>query len=133
MPVTKVAKYLGDSVEVIRPYLEQLIDQGYLNATIESTPGSSDSEVLRFFPDGVDGPLGKAEEELHRELLDQTKRTNILVEYVKTADHRASLSKEYIDYLKAKTRKGDGGLEDPMDTSWDAMDQPDEDMMSDLR
>lgn len=130
-PVSTVAKWLGQTPDAAEAYLKDLIDDGFLNATIEQS--ADGQQILRFHSELATGPRKTKEQQLS-ELMAQTKRTNELAEHVKAATQRLSLSKEYVEFAKKKARqKDDSGqpLGETMDTSWDAYDQ-DEDMMADL-
>lgn len=131
-PVSTVAKWLGQTSAAAETYLGALIDDGFLNATIEQS--AVGEEILRFHSELATGPRTKTEEQQLSELMAQTKRTNELAEHVKAATQRLSLTKEYVEFARKKARqKDDAGqpMGETMDTSWDAYDQ-DEDMMADL-
>ncbi|OJD37039.1 cop9 subunit 3 [Diplodia corticola] len=131
-PVSTVAKWLGQAPDAAEAYLKELIDEGFLNATIEQDAGSQ--QILRFHSELARGPRTKTEEQQLSELVAQTKRTDELAEHVKAATQRLSLTKEYVEFAKKKARQKDDsgqGAGETMDTSWDAYEQ-DEDMMADL-
>lgn len=100
--------------------------EGVLNADIDL---SGDAPVLRFFSNQSKGPLAKTEKQYHAELLAQTKRTNVMADYVKMSDRRLTLTKEYIDSLRRriKNKEENGGHLDAVDDP----SQMDEDIMMD--
>lgn len=132
-----MAELLGEGYEQTEAYLNSLIRDGYLNATVEHLSDPSEPTVLRFHSDLTTGPLAKSEKDQYEELLAQTRRTNELAEYVKAADHRLSVTKEYVEHLKKKQRakenKESSDLQETMQVdSWGVGEQ-DEDMMADLQ
>jgi len=132
IPIAEVAKYIGGSVEKLVPYVEKLITDGQLNARIEDSNKPEAGMVLRFYLDPTQGPLAKTEKQQQRALLEQTQRTSVLAQQVKSADYRLSLAKEYIDHVKRQNKKlAPNGTGDAMETNWDS--QVDEDMMGDLQ
>ncbi|KAF1848546.1 uncharacterized protein K460DRAFT_334779 [Cucurbitaria berberidis CBS 394.84] len=131
IPVSNIANNVGASADEIAQYLETLIKGGQLNARLEQTDRPNVGVVLRFYLDPTQGPLAKTETQQQQALLEQTLRTNMLVEQVKDADYRLTLSKEYIENLKRlNKRQGQGG--DAMDTAWDDSVDAEEDIMVDL-
>lgn len=131
-PVSTVAKWLGQAPDAAEAYLKAMVDDGFLNATIEQS--ADGQQILRFHSQLASGPRTKTEQQQLSELVAQTKRTDELAEHVKAATQRLSLTKEYVEFAKKKARQKDDsgqGLGETMDTSWDAYEQ-DEDMMADL-
>ncbi|KAF4540986.1 Cop9 signalosome subunit 3 [Lasiodiplodia theobromae] len=131
-PVSTVAKWLGQAPDAAEAYLKGMVDDGFLNATIEQS--ADGQQILRFHSQLASGPRTKTEQQQLSELVAQTKRTDELAEHVKAATQRLSLTKEYVEFAKKKARQKDDsgqGLGETMDTSWDAYEQ-DEDMMADL-
>jgi hypothetical protein len=130
-----VAKWLSQSTESAYVFIEELIATGGLNASIELRNGANQEPVLRFFPDQARGPLAKSEKEYNAELINQAARTNAMVDFVKMADRRLVLTKDYVDGLRKRLRNKDedgplgalGGVDPP----WDASSYPDEDIMLD--
>ncbi|KAF2835018.1 hypothetical protein M501DRAFT_1020231 [Patellaria atrata CBS 101060] len=123
LPFTKLAPMLNQSPVQAESYIQTLIDAGQLAASI-SSPSPDPPAVLRFHGDTET----RSEEELYEELAKQTERTNRVAEWVRQADLRLSLSKEYVEFMRRKKREGKEGSE-PMDTTWP---DQDEDMMADL-
>ncbi|KAI9686353.1 MAG: hypothetical protein M1822_003698 [Bathelium mastoideum] len=135
LPLEHIAHHLGETPQAAEKYLNSLVASGQLNATIEPSNASSNntSPILRFHHGQSSGPLARSEEQLHADLLAQKQRILELADHLKDADTRLSLSKEYVDFAKAKKDKkeqaGDGGA---MDLDWSGAGE-DEDMMGDLR
>ena len=137
IPVSKIVDVLGGSVEELTAYLETLIASGHLNARIERPSDKPDiGVVLRFFLDPTQGPQAKTEKQQQEALFQQTARTNILAEQVKSADYKLSLTKEYAEHVKRANKKAQQQASgEAMDTSWgdDGMGGVDEeDIMGDL-
>ncbi|KAF2477928.1 uncharacterized protein BDR25DRAFT_275470 [Lindgomyces ingoldianus] len=133
IPVSNISNGLGGSVEELTDYLETLIKDGHLNACIERMSKSDGEVVLRFFLDPTQGPLAKTEVQQQQALLEQTQRTNVLAEQVKSADYRLSLSKEYVEHLKRQNKKAAANAAgEAMDTTWDDGVEADEDIMGDM-
>lgn len=131
IPVSNIANGVGGSPDEVAQYLEGLIKDGYLNARIEQLDKPTAGAILRFYLDPAQGPLAQSEKQQQQALFEQTLRTNILAEQVKTADYRLTLTKEFTDNLKRLNKKpGPGG--DAMDTAWDDGIDPEEDIMTDL-
>ena len=131
IPVSNIANSVGASAEEIAQYVNRLIKDGYLNASLEQTAKANAGVVLRFYLDPTLGPLAKTEKQQQQALFEQTERTNMLAGQVKDADYRLTLTKEYLENLKrANKRAAQGG--DAMDTAWDDGIDAEEDMMGDL-
>ncbi|KAL6707557.1 hypothetical protein ACN47E_003906 [Coniothyrium glycines] len=131
IPVANIANNLGANTEEITQYLDTLIQDGHLNAGLETTDKSNTGIVLRFYLDPTQGPLAKTEKQQQQALYEQTLRTSLLADQVKDADYRLTLTKEYTDNLKRlNKRQGQGG--DAMDTAWDDSVDAEEDIMTDL-
>lgn len=132
VPVQTVARWLHLGADQTFQYLEELISSGQLNATI-SLPDDDNSEIVLHFYTGLSsGPLAKTEEQHYADLVRQTNTTNMLAEYVKSADQRLSLSRHYIDSVRKKMRsKGDDveGILEQQEQSWQAEGFQDEDLM----
>ncbi|KAK3067661.1 hypothetical protein LTS18_000989, partial [Coniosporium uncinatum] len=83
-----------------------------INATIERRAGdSSGAQILRLFPDATSGPLAKSEKEQFRHLQNQVRTTEMMAEYVRMADERHMLTKEYV--LHEKKRESDKEMDRP--------------------
>ncbi|KAF2012028.1 hypothetical protein BU24DRAFT_412563 [Aaosphaeria arxii CBS 175.79] len=121
IPVSKIAAALDGTVQNLTTYLEGLIANGDLNASLEQTNRPELGVVLRFYPDPTKGPLAKTEKQQLQALLAQTERTNLLAEQVKSADYRLSLTKEYIEHIKRVNKKATqgGGGGDAMDMQFE--------------
>ncbi|KAF1916104.1 hypothetical protein BDU57DRAFT_573758 [Ampelomyces quisqualis] len=131
IPVSNIASNVGSSAEDVARYLETLITDGHLNASLEQSDKANAGAVLRFFLDPAQGPLAKTEKQQQQALFEQAVRTNILAGQVRDADYRLTLSKEYVENLKRQHKKqGAGG--DAMDTAWDDGIEAEEDLMVDL-
>ncbi|KAF2661735.1 hypothetical protein K491DRAFT_586770 [Lophiostoma macrostomum CBS 122681] len=135
IPVANISNNLGGTVEDLTQYLETLIASGHLNAQIERTNKPDLGIVLRFYLDPTQGPQAKTEKQQQQALFEQTARTNILAEQVRSADYRLSLTKEYVEHLKRANKKATAAASgEAMDTSWDEnmVDLEEEDIMGDL-
>jgi COP9 signalosome complex subunit 3 len=64
--------------------------------------------------------------------LDQTRRTNLLADQVKSADYRLSLTKEFVEHVKRQNKKMAAGGGDPMDTTWEDGMDVEEDIMGEI-
>jgi len=129
IPVSNISKVVGGTVEELTDYLLKLIEDGSLNAQIEQSTKADVGIVLRFFLDPTQGPLAKTEKQQQQALFEQTKRTNVLAEQVKSVDYRLTLTREYVDHLRRQSKKSAAGGGDAMDVSWDDGLEPDEDIM----
>jgi COP9 signalosome complex subunit 3 len=135
LPLSIVANWLGHSPESAHAFIEELIATGGINASMEFRDGANQEPVLRFFSDQASGPLAKSEKEYNAELINQAARTNAMVDFVKMADRRLVLTKDYVDGLRKRLRNkdedGNLGVLDGVDPSWDASGYQDEDLMLD--
>lgn len=131
IPLASITNNIGGSVEELTVYLETLVKEGHLNAQLERTNRPELGIVLRFFLDPTQGPLAKTEKQQQQALFEQTQRTNILAEQVKSADYRLSLTKEYIEHLKRVNKKAAANSGEAMDTTWDDGVMDEEDLMGD--
>lgn len=130
IPVSNIARNVGGGADETAQYLETLIKDGHLNARLEQTDKPETGIVLRFYLDPTQGPLAKSEKQQQQALFEQTLRTNALADYVKDADYRLTLTKEFIENLK-RQQKRQGASGDAMDTAWDDGVE-EEDIMVDL-
>lgn len=111
-------------------YVTRLISDGYLDAILTQSSGSAETWILRFTGSTGTGPQAQSEQQQYEDLQRQISRTLKLGDYVRAADRRLALHKDYIDSArkiqKAKDVGGNGdmvvGDEYPGD----------EDMMADL-
>jgi len=132
IPLSDVANALGDTPDGAHAFIESLVVSGDLNASIILSDQPNDGPVLRFFSDQNSGPLAKPETEYYSKLTAQTARTNAMMDYVKMADRRLMLTKEYTDSLRKRNRnKDEDGAGGDMDTTWDTSHYLDEDLMQD--
>lgn len=133
IPLTQVANWLQEKPDAVHAFVEELISTGSLNASIDLRDGPNEVAVLRFFSNQNSGPLAKSEDEYYAKLVVQTARTTAMVDYVKMADRRLMLTKEYIDSLRKRMRSKDedGPAGVDMDTTWDTSAYLDEDLMLD--
>ncbi|KXS99017.1 hypothetical protein AC578_6146 [Pseudocercospora eumusae] len=129
LPVTRVASLLeaqpGDTLQ----HLQEMIGGGFLNASVS---GSSTDAILRFHDTASIAPIDI-------DLAAQTERIQKLVAFIREADRRLQLTKEYVEHQKRQKRSAgaDGDLADVMDLTWDAPnasntndDDGDEDIMA---
>lgn len=136
LPLSRVAAHLGFTPDATYQLLENMIRDGYLHASLGATnsTGASSEVVLRFH---FAAPPSLQDAELQA----QTKRIEELVTYVREADRKLQLSKEYVEYVKRAKRSGgpDGDMGDAMDFQFEqanplgGVGEEDEDMMADLR
>jgi COP9 signalosome complex subunit 3 len=135
IPLTKVAAWLHQAPDQTHAFIEDLIVTGALNASIDLRDGPDQEAVLRFFSNRSGGPNGKSEYELHAKLVQQTNRTNQMMEHVKMADRRLVLTKEYVDsFRKRRSNKDEDhtGMDGAaMDTNPEWSSYQDEDLMID--
>ena len=129
VPLASVASWLSFKVDELHAFIEEMVAQGALNADIDL---SGEEPVLRFCSNQTKGPLAKTEKEYHAELITQTKRTNSMAENVKMSDRRLTLTKEYIEALKKRSRNKES--DNGMAATGDSLDDPtglEEDIMMD--
>jgi hypothetical protein len=133
IPLSLVAKWLNQSADGAHGLIQQLIEEDAIAAKIVLRTGPGEDAIVQFSTEQSKGPSAKSEEELHAKLVTQTTRTNEVVEYVKMADRRLMLTKEYIDNLRKRMRSkdDDGPGSAEMDVSWDRAEFQDEDLMLD--
>jgi len=103
-----------------------MINTGHLAATIEQAAISSDangstssSEILRFHSTSSTAPSG-SDSSIDAQIQTQLQKIETLSAFIKEADRRLAVSKEYIEWNK-RQKKSDLGaahFEDAMDTSW---------------
>ncbi|RDI81442.1 hypothetical protein Vi05172_g8644 [Venturia inaequalis] len=135
LPLSMVANWLGQTPDNAHAFIEAVIAEGGLNAIIELRDGPNQEPVLRFFPDRASGPLAKSEKEYNAELINQASRTNAMVDFVKIADRRLVLTKDYVEGLRKRLRNkdedvGSMSMMDGGEPSWDTSGyQDDEDLM----
>jgi COP9 signalosome complex subunit 3 len=133
--LSEMAPWLNMNPAQAEDYLRNLLADELLNASIEGGDVPSENKVLRFYYDPTTGPLAKSEKQRYAELVSQANRITMLTEQVRAADHRLNLTKEYLDHIRKKSGrdKGLGGApEEHADSSWENMNDGDEDMMADL-
>lgn len=136
LPISRVAAHMEMSEDSTLHLVTDMIQAGHLAASTSAGgtphPGSA---VLRFHH--LDAPSAHA----HDDALEaQTHRIEDLVTFVRDADRRLQLTKEYVEHQKRAKRAGtgvDGDLADQMDLTWDAPaisaqegEAPDEDIMA---
>lgn len=104
LPISNISTWLNISPTETASYLQSLITGGHLNAGISKAPqaATDQSPILRFFAAEAEAPTIKAEAAALDELKRQTLRTNLLAEYVRDADRRLAISKEYLQNLIRK-------------------------------
>ena len=101
LPVRRVAKHLALDSDVTLRILSDILREGHINASITpAAPNAADDAVLHFHftsPSHTDGDLEA-----------QAKRIEEVTTFIRDADRRIQLSKEYIDFAK-RSRKGGAG------------------------
>ncbi|WPH00083.1 Hypothetical protein R9X50_00290600 [Acrodontium crateriforme] len=120
LPVSRVAYNLDLPRDHTRQLLTTMISEGHLHASLNENPKDSADPVLRF---NYDPPVSSTPEEQDEELKNQTKRVEELVMFIRDADRRLQLSKEYVESqrrIKRSFAGPDGDLADQMDLTWDA-------------
>jgi len=118
LPVTRVASHIGFTPDDTAQMLTNMIRSRTLNASLMPSESNAPGDaVLRFHILATSGTNVEG-----TELEAQTKRIEDLVTFVRDADRRVQLTKEYIEYAK-RTKRADGldaDLADHMDLTWDA-------------
>lgn len=102
VPLQRVALEYNQAEAAMEQYLQALIAEGYLKASIENT---SSGKVLRFAQGRTNGV--RSEVQSRNELLLQQRKIEELAAHVSEADRRLALSKEYVDYT-VRRAKSDG-------------------------
>jgi len=134
IPLSTVSRWLHQQPDQAHAFIEGLISTGALNAGIELRDGANQEAVIRFFSNRSSGPLAKSEKEYSADLVQQAARTNAMVDYVKMADRKLVLTKEYIENLRKRLRNKDEDAPasvEGMDTAWGDSGFQDEDIMLD--
>jgi COP9 signalosome complex subunit 3 len=129
LPISRVAAHLGFAVDATLTLVTDMVRHGSLHASI--TPGNTAGDaVLRFHLNAAAPATSTQDNELEA----QTKRIEDLVAFVRDADRRLQLTKEYVEYQKRQKRTGpDADLADQMDLTWDnPINIPDDDGDEDL-
>lgn len=120
LPVGRVATHLSFTPDYTLQMLTTMIHQGDLSASISPTGSSAADAVLRFHTTSS-GPRSADAQDADLEA--QTKRIEDLVTFVRDADRRLQLTKEYVEHQKRARRSAagpDGDLADQMDLTWEA-------------
>ncbi|KAK5705400.1 hypothetical protein LTR97_002518 [Elasticomyces elasticus] len=116
LPIGRVAAHVGFGDQEVLGWTLELIRSGQMSASITpADSGEAGDAVLRFH-DTTAGKVGG------EDLAAQTARIEELVKYIRAADVRLQLSKEYVDYAKRQKKLGpDAGdvIGDQMDLSWE--------------
>ena len=113
LPVDRVATHLSLSPDATLQLLTNMIAAGHVQASISTHGGAS---ILRFQPQQKQA-VAVTEETVAA----QVKKIEALSAFVKEADRRLALTKEYVEYVR-RNKKTDGGtasFEDPMEMAWD--------------
>lgn len=114
LPTSRVASHLGFSSEETLHILTEMIRANHLNASI--TPSSSGDAVLRFHHTSPTSSSTIAQDVA---LSAQTRRIEDLVAFVRDADRRLQLTKEYAEWARRQKRSGpDADMADQMDLTW---------------
>jgi COP9 signalosome complex subunit 3 len=115
LPVSRVAHHLGMPADATLRMLQEVLREGHINASITpASSGSAGDAVLHFHFTSTAHPDGDLEA--------QAKQIKELTSFIRDADRRLQLSKEYIEFTKRSKRGAagpDGDLADQMDLSWD--------------
>ncbi|KAK3114768.1 hypothetical protein LTR53_006585 [Teratosphaeriaceae sp. CCFEE 6253] len=112
LPLSRVATHMGFTPEQTLGLVTEMIRARHLMASLTpAASGEAQDAVLRFHT--------TSSREDH-DLEAQTKRIEDLISFVRDADRRLQLTKEYSEYVKRTKRSGpDADLADQMDLSWD--------------
>lgn len=112
LPVSRVASLIEVPADNTSQLLADMISRGYLKASIA---GSGADAVLRFHETSPSSAAVDDDLDL------QTQRITALVAFIRDADTRLQLTKEYVEWLKRAKRSGgpDGDIADVMDLTWD--------------
>ena len=117
LPVSRVADYLTLTPDATLQMLSDMIRQKYVHASVTPAGSGSTGEAVLHFH-FTPAPTQSSDSGLQA----QTKRIEDLVTFIRDADRRLQLSREYVDFQKRSRRGGagpDGDLADQMDLSWD--------------
>lgn len=134
VPVQRIATEYGASSGEFSHYLDSLIHDKMLPASIES--GDSRVGTVLHFTSG--NGISTTENYSQNQLVEQSRHIVQLTSHVTEADRRLSISKEYLEYSRMKRKKHDGG-DDMQDELTDVSfagrapiaDDEDENMMTD--
>lgn len=120
LPLSRVASHLDLPVDQTAQTIMQMIQQRQLNADIVLGGGdASDPAVLRFHPTEPSAASPDADLEV------QTKRIEEVIGFVRDADRRLQLTKEFADVSRRAKRAGaESELADQMDLDWNASSGP---------
>ncbi|CAK4034305.1 COP9 CSN3 signalosome subunit 3 [Lecanosticta acicola] len=119
LPVSRVSHLIDLPADTTAQLLTDMISRGYLNASIASSGAGA---VLRFH-DTLSYPTAAVDGDLES----HTARVQALVGFVRDADYRLQLTKEYVDTMKRAKRQGpDSDLAEAMDLSWEQPMVPDD-------
>lgn len=119
LPVRKVAAHLSLTPDQTEQLLLDMIRQGYLNAFVTPASGGSTGDAVLHFHLTPAPSTSNADTDLQA----QAKRIEDLITFIRDADRRLQLSKEYVEFQKRSKRGAagpDGELADQMDLTWDA-------------
>lgn len=112
-------------------YVTHLIAAGYLKALLTPSSGGAETWVLRFTGSTKKtGTQERSDQQQYKDLQRQISRTLKLGDYVRAADQRLALHKDYLDSARKAQKVKDGGGNGDMVVGDDY--PLDEDMMADL-
>ncbi|TKA30477.1 hypothetical protein B0A50_02705 [Salinomyces thailandicus] len=112
LPVSRVANFLGFAADTTAHMLAEMIRSGNLQASISQSAAPGDA-ILRFHPTST-----ILESDIDLEA--QTRRIQDLTTFVRDADRRLQLTKEYVDVQRRAKRAGpENDMADQMDLTWD--------------
>ena len=127
LTVDRVAIHLSLSAEATAHLLTTMINDGHLAATIGQSDNASanngnsaSSAILRFLSPTAKSGI-TSNESIDAQIQTQLQKIELLSAFVKEADRRLAVSKEYTDWRKRQKASGAGAgqFEDPMDLSWE--------------
>ena len=136
--IDRVAVHLSLSPQTTLQLLTTMIQDNHLSAKIEdrSASGTTNGDaslVLRFTSNSATVQVSNNGATLDTAIEAQVEKIQALSAFVKEADRRLAITKEYADYVRRVKKSGDNGaaaFEDPMEMSWEPQPGEDEDLMA---
>lgn len=105
IPVSQVVAMLAadQSGTPVPIYLQNLIANGEIRATLTPSPDGSD-QILRFLPETVSK---KSETQIELDLNSRAEQLRTLLSHISELEHRMHISKEYVEHLKKLKKNRD--------------------------
>lgn len=105
IPVLDVAQLISRPADSVETYLNSLIANGFLQATITPATPSTPTPVLRFSSGAIrQAPSVQTETDQLARLQRQIQRTEVLAKDVQDANWRLRMQKEYIEHVQKARR-----------------------------